>query len=362
MAFLTITFYSIGRKSQCIALKTSFNKFTNGKSTPILLDGVSSDEIDDNIKEVEKPKDQPKENITHNQEELIKQIKSHDKVERPKEQLKEKITHKQAEFAKEIRSKKKHKPLITQELEKKRGNHKEQHSKSKILEVPINTNIKELDWCQYVIECLNRNKKGCSLDVHFNGPLLLLVNEKKEDDEKNKELEWHKYGGDELNEDGGDELNEDEQIINKERESEDRLYEHDSMIVEYDKLKEMSQTNFIDAMIVEYDKQEKEILKDRKKEAEKVEESGQLDFSASMKVEYEKIENKILIDRQKESDKIKKSSNDDPSFDLHISQLTPYEDNTLMGTQTVENVSKVITESEFLNTKEEEKPQAALQS
>ncbi|KAI3761927.1 hypothetical protein L1987_52350 [Smallanthus sonchifolius] len=81
-----------------------------------------------------------------------------------------------------------------------------------------------------------------------------------------------------------------------------------------------------------------------------------------MIVEYEKIENQILIDRQKESDNINKSSNDDPSFDLHISQLTPYGDNILMGTQTVENVSKVITESEFLNTKEEEKPQAALQS
>ncbi|KAI3695075.1 hypothetical protein L1987_78063 [Smallanthus sonchifolius] len=42
---------------------------------------------------------------------------------------------------------------------------------------------------------------------------------------------------------------------------------------EEDKLKEMSQLDFTDSMIVEYDKQEKEILKDRKKETEKVEES-----------------------------------------------------------------------------------------
>ncbi|KAI3711706.1 hypothetical protein L1987_70248 [Smallanthus sonchifolius] len=106
------------------SLKTSFSKFTNDKSTPILLDGVSSGEINNNIKDVEKPKDQPQENIMSNQEELTKQIKSHDKVERPKEQPKEKITHKQAEFVKEIRSKRKHEPLITQELEKKKVNKK----------------------------------------------------------------------------------------------------------------------------------------------------------------------------------------------------------------------------------------------
>ncbi|KAI3815090.1 hypothetical protein L1987_14744 [Smallanthus sonchifolius] len=74
----------IRRKSQRIALKTSFSKFTNDKSTPIMLDGVSIDEIDNTIKEVEQPKEQPHENITHNQEELTKEIRSHDQVERPK--------------------------------------------------------------------------------------------------------------------------------------------------------------------------------------------------------------------------------------------------------------------------------------
>ncbi|KAI3815089.1 hypothetical protein L1987_14743 [Smallanthus sonchifolius] len=116
-----------------------------------------------------------------------------------------------------------------------------------------------------------------------------------------------------------------------------------------------SQSDFTTSMMIEYEIKEAKMLM-------KVEESAQLDFSASMIVEYEQKENQILIDRQKEQDKIKNISNDDPSFDLHISQLTPDGYKKLVGTQSVENVSKVITESEFLNTKEEEKPQGALQS
>ncbi|KAI3801879.1 hypothetical protein L1987_29996 [Smallanthus sonchifolius] len=450
----------IRRKSQCIALKTSFSKFTNDKSTPILLDSVSSDEIDNNIKDVEKPKDQPQENIMSNQEELTKQIKSHDKVERPKEQPKEKITHKQAEFAKEIRSKRKHEPLITKELEKKRVNKKLTTKSSKkqhddddfeiqpTVHVPdepvpkfVAYNGKRLlprstpsnlhSWIQVMNKAqrktvtqmgfqsllnlkiqnipisllmwLEVSGSGNHLLIHVVPQYEVLRSSTKEDEGKTKDGLSEETESDEDVQIG--KSNEEKKIESEENGSTQHVGQDNQVLVMSKSIisedvsdddvttkapifdetphtsnpdeDKSSQSDFTASMMIEYEREEAKILmqkendilkdrqqreEDRKKEAEKVEESGQLDFNASMLEEYEKIENQILIDRQKESNNIKKSSNDNPSFDLHISQQTPYGDNILMGTQTVENVSKVITESEFLNTKEEEKPQAPLQS
>ncbi|KAI3704015.1 hypothetical protein L1987_74218 [Smallanthus sonchifolius] len=258
-----------GRKSQRIALKTSFSKFTNDKSTPILLDGVFSDKIDNNIKDVEKPKDQPQENIMSNQEELTKQIKSHDKVERPKEQPKEKITHKQAEFAKEIRSKRKHEPLITQELEKKRVNKKlitksskKQHDDDDF-EIQPTVPVPDEQFPNLLYTMIANNLYTQLVYAHDSKELKVkknsyLVEYVEEEDLKileshlinniSSNMKAEKYvkrkrrnkvdeGGKETKDDeqhdknekkeddGGDELNEDEEIVNKEIESEDRLYE-----------------------------------------------------------------------------------------------------------------------------------------
>ncbi|KAI3732877.1 hypothetical protein L1987_64088 [Smallanthus sonchifolius] len=436
----------IRRKSQRIALKTSFNKFTNDKSTPILLDVPVPDEPVPKF-------------VAYNGKRLLPRSTPsnlHSWIQ------------------------------VMNKAQRKRSKKEDGVSKKKKAETK-DGKPQELEW--YIIG-EDGGKETKDDEQHDK-------NEKKEDD-----------GGDELNEDGGNELNEDEEIVNKERESEDRLYEVSgsgnhllipvvsqyevlqsstkedegesedvpseetktdedvqirksneemkieseeyttctqhvgqdnqvlvmcksiigddvgdddvttkapifdetphkskpdedkssqsdftaSMMIEYEReeakilmvskptfdetpqnnkpsMEDNPQSNFTASMIVECEQKENDILKDRqqreedrKKEAEKVEESGQLDFNASMIVEYEKIGNQILIDRQKELDNIKKSSNDDPSFDLHILQQTPYGDNILMGTETDENVSKVITESEFLNTKEEENPQVALQS
>ncbi|KAI3827608.1 hypothetical protein L1987_01687 [Smallanthus sonchifolius] len=113
-------------------------------------------------------------------------------------------------------------------------------------------------------------------------------------------------------------------------------------------------------MMIEYELQEKKILMESNPKFGKtpqtskpsMEENSQSDFTASMIVEYDHQEKEILKERQQEADRLKERS----QLEFSASMIT------LMGTQSVENDSKVITESKFVNTIDKEKPQGALQS
>ncbi|KAI3827655.1 hypothetical protein L1987_01735 [Smallanthus sonchifolius] len=215
MAFLTTTFYSTGRKSQHIALKTSFSKFTNDKSTTIMLDVPIPDEpvpkfVAYNGKRL-LPRSTPSNLhswitvMNKAQRQTVTQMGFQSllnlKVQNIPTSLLLWLVKKNSYLVEYVEDKDlntleshlvNNKPSwmkAEKDVKRKRSKKKKMLCRRKKTET--NEKLLEREW--YII---GEEEEKETKDDEQHGK-----NEDKEDDEKNKELEWHKDCGDELNED-----------------------------------------------------------------------------------------------------------------------------------------------------------------